>query len=109
MEPGVLAHALQCNEWRQLALRLLQLRLGTRAIGFHAAQHITETFSRAVWIALRVEIVRPLRKTREHRAFSKRKFLRRFSEIAARSHFDAPRATAEINRIQIQFENFALG
>jgi hypothetical protein len=56
-----------------------------------------------------VEIVRSLGQAGEQRALLQGQLLGRLAEIAARAELDAPRAAAEIDRIEIELEDFRLG
>ena len=54
------------------------------------------------------EVVRPLGQPGEQRPSVERQRLRRLAEIAARRHLDAPRAAAEIDRVEIELEDLGL-
>src|SRR4029077_153424 len=93
--------------WRRQRLGLL-LR-GDDAVFLHAAEHIAEPFPRPFGPAVRIEEVRSLEETRQHRTLAKAEGLGRFAEIAPRRHLDAPGAAAEVSGIEIELENLRLG
>ncbi len=96
------------DELRRLGERLVLLRGVDDAVLLHAAEHVGETILGAIGMAIRIVVIRSLEQARQHGAFADRKILRRFAEIGARRHLDAPRAAAEIGGVQIEFEDFVL-
>ena len=80
-----------------------------RAVLLHAVEHIGDALARPVGMAFGIEVVRPLGEAGEQRAFADVEVLRGLAEIAARRHLDAPRAAAEIDRIEIKLEDIGLG
>ena len=78
------------------------------AVLLHAAEHIGQAFLGAIGMAVGIVKARPLEQAGEHGAFGQREVLRRFAEIAARRHLDAPGAAAEIDGIDIELENVVL-
>ena len=79
------------------------------AVVLHPGQHIGETLMRPVAIAVRIVIGRSLGQAGDERAFGQRQVLHRLAEIRARREVDAPRRAAEIDRVEIDFENLRLG
>ena len=89
-------------------LGILALRRGDRAIVLHAVEHVGETFLGAVAMAIGRIIVRALGQAGEEGALLDVQLLRRFAEVGARGHLDAPSAAAEVDRVQIELEDFVL-
>ena len=88
--------------------RLMHLVRADCPILLHAREHILEASLRTVRMAIGTEVARPLGHSGKQRAVSQGELIGGFSEIAACRHFDAPGTAAEVDRIQVQLEDFAL-
>ena len=108
MEPGGAAHPVVRHEVELGRLGLDHLRLGDRAVVLHAGQHVGEALLRAVAVLVRVEIGRALGETCEERRFLEIDVLHRLAEIGAGGEVDAPGRAAEIDRVEVDLENFLL-
>ena len=95
-----------CRQRRQPAADLL-LR-GICFVLLHAAQNIGEPFLGAAWMAVRIEVVRPLGQAGQQRTLLQAQVLRLLAEIAAGRELDPPGAAAEINRIKVELEDLRL-
>ena len=98
----------ESDELRRRRERLILLRRGDDAVLLHAIEHVGEAILGAVGMAVGIVIIRSLEQARQHGALGEREILRRFAEITARGHLDAPGGAAEIGRIEIQFEDLVL-
>src|SRR5207302_5348651 len=108
MEPVVAPRPRVGDERQRRGLRLVHLLGVDRAVLLHASEHVGETFLGAFAMAVGTVIVWPLGQTGEQRTLGQRQLLRRLAEIGARRHLDAPGAAAEVDRVEIEFENFRL-
>ena len=106
VEAEVPPRRLVCDELRQDRLR----RGGVdHAVLVHATQHVSHARVGARGVAIGIEGVGSLGEPGEQRALDRGQRLRRFPEIAVRRHLDAPRPATEIDRVEIELENFRLG
>jgi hypothetical protein len=81
--------------------RLLVARRSAEHPGFpHPVEHIGEPLLRASRLAVRAQISRAFGQAGEQRALLQGELLRRFAEIAARRHFDAPGTPSEIDQLR---------
>ncbi len=96
------------GDLHRLRLRLFQLLRRDGAVIGHALEHVIEPPLHALRIAIRVEISGPLDHGGEHGALRDGQVLGRFIEIALGRHLDAPHATAEIDRVEIELEDLVL-
>ena len=74
----------------------------------HALEHVGVALAGALRIAVRAEERRPLGHCGKHRAFRHGERRRRLLEVGVRRHVDAPGAAAEIDRVQVDFEDLVL-
>src|SRR6516164_409682 len=105
LEARVTMGSIESDEFGDCSKRRLLLPRGDDAVLLHAPEHIAEAFLGAVGMAVGIEIARALEQACQHGTFGQREVLGRFAEIVARGPLDTPRATAEIHRIQVKFEN----
>ena len=100
--------------WRLDRMR----RMGERQLGasgrdhfqfHHVGEHERRAALGAVRIAARRQPRRRLHQAGEHGRFGERQVPRRFAEIALRRPLDAVSAGAEIDAVEIEFENLRLG
>ncbi len=92
-------------------LRQYWLRRGgvDHGVVLHAAQHVGKALARTLRVVVGIEVVRSLGEPGEQRALDCGERLGWFAEIAARRHLNAPGPTTEINRVEIELEDFRLG
>ena len=109
MKSGVAADPREGREVQPLGLGVGRLRRGDDAVVLHPGQHIGEALVGALAVAVRIVIGRPLGQAGDEGAFGQRQVLHRLAEIGARREVDAPRRAAEIDRVEIDFEDFLLG
>ena len=83
-------------------------RLDPAVLG-KTVDHIVAALDGAVTVADRMQRRRRFRKRREIRGFRNGEFVHRFVEVDQRRGGDAVGAEAEIDFVQIQFEDFVLG
>ena len=74
----------------------------------HSLQHIGKAFAGALRIAVGTEVARPLGHRGQHGALGHGQRRRRLLEVAACGGVDAPGAAAEIDRVEIDLEDFVL-
>ena len=108
VETGVAMWKRVYDALRQRRCRRTLLLGADDAVLLHAAEHIGQALLGAIGMAVGIVKARPLEQAGEHGAFGQREILRRFAEIAARRHLDAPGAAAEIDGIDIELENVVL-
>src|SRR6516162_627747 len=108
LKARVTVRPVERDECRESGKRRLLLLCGDDAILLHAPEHIVEAFLGAVGMTVGIEIARALEQACQHGAFGQREVPGRLAEIVARGPLDAPRATAEIHRVQVKFENLFL-
>ena len=92
-----------------MADRSLRLRLGDEFCVRHRGEHGLRALLGAFGIAVRRQPRRRLDEAREHRGFRHRDVLRGLAEISLRGGLDAVGAGAEIDAVEIEFENLGLG
>ncbi len=98
-----------CDDVRRLCQRCSFARRADEAQFGHGGEHDFGAVFGAVEIARRRQPRRRLDEAGEQRGFRKRYLSGRLAEIALRRLFDAVGAGAEIDPVQIQFENLRLG
>ena len=111
VEPDVAARSIKRHHGRQRRQAPAGFFAPPRAehpVFPHPVQHIGEPLLRARGLSVRAEISRSLRQAGEQRAFLEGQPLRRLTKIAAGRHFDTPGAAAEIDGVQIDFEDLIL-
>src|SRR5208282_2926812 len=91
------------DELRRRGKRLFLLLRRDAAVFLHAAEHVSEAFLGALGMPVGIKKARALEQARKHGALVKREILGGLAEIAARGHLHAPRAAAEISRIEVEF------
>src|SRR5258707_1998497 len=74
----------------------------------HSAQNVSEPTLGARRLAIRAEIVRPLGQAGEQCALLQGELARRLVEIVPRRTLNAPRAAAEIDGVEIEFQDLVL-
>src|SRR5260370_9150199 len=74
----------------------------------HSAQDVSEPALGAGRLAIWAEIVRPLGQAREQCALLQRELARRLVEIVPGRTLNAPRAAAEIDGVEIEFQDLVL-
>ena len=90
-------------------MRGLRLRLGDEFGVRHRREHGLGALLGAFRIAVRRQPRRRLDEAGQHRGLGQRDVLRGLAEISLRGRFDAIGAGAEIDPVEIEFENFGLG
>ena len=94
---------------RRMRQRGMRTRLADEVEVGHGGEHDLRALLGAVEIARRRQPRRRLYQAGEHRRFRQRDLARGFSEITLRGLLDAIGARAEVNAVQIKFENLRLG
>src|SRR5262245_152442 len=109
MEADVTARPLVGHEfWQRRQLAAGSLIGRNDAILAQPAQDIGEPLLRPAGMPVGIEEIRPLGQAGEQRALLEGELLRRLAKIAARRELDAPGAAAEIDRVEIELEDFRL-
>ena len=92
----------------RLGARLTRLFGGDVAILGHPPDHIIATLDRPVMVAEWIEGARLLRQCREIRDFGNRQVVHRFVEVVQRGRGNAVVGEAEIDLVEVEFENLLL-
>ncbi len=108
IEAGIALSAIIGDEPQRRLARLIGGLLRDRAIFLHPAQDIGEALLRALGMAVRAVVIRPLGQPGERRALGEGQFRCGLSVIAARGKLDSPRVPPEIDGVEIKLENLVL-
>src|SRR3954452_13345366 len=92
-----------------MADRSLRLRLCDEFGVGHRGEHGLRALLRAFWIAVRRQPRWRLDEARQHRGFRYRDALCRLAKVSLCGGFDTVGAGAEIDAVEIEFENLGLG
>ena len=90
---------------QRLGARLTRLFGGDVAVLGHPADHIIATLNCPVMVAERVEGARLLRQRGQIRSFGNRQVVHRFVEVIQRGRGDSVVGEAEIDLVEVEFEN----
>ena len=96
------------NQLRQRNLGAVECCSARNAVFLHSTHHIGEPLLGAIGMAVGAVVRRPLGQARQHGAFLQSQGGGRFAEVITRRQLDPPRAAAEIDRVEIEFQDLGL-